>query len=591
MSLPWIPAAPVVPAVHLTTSPFQALPSLSSFEDRPDPALPAAQRRLSLPHFVELFRWEALVPHLPLTLPTPGQSPAWRGRFCRSYYQWQPSPNLTTSADLVGLDPFDLALRLFDFSAWRPYLAQRFKSQFGPPPFDPVSLGLGMFLALDQGWDWHHLVQELHAPQRGPSRCSRLGFDPADLPVPSTFRMGLQRTQLGWFTDCQTSLVQGLMAYGLIPTHSTLPGDPPDRGVSLSTDCQLIASRSRQLCAHQTPACSTPGLPRPCPARQAGKEGCACDTDACRLHCRFATPRDPEAAYVYYSGSNRPGPNPNAPAQAQAPSSPISKGKHLFGYKSKAFNLVDDRLFLLWPLTGPCTPANRNDHLLTVPGLQALRLRFPSLTIGELLGDAGEGYDVVLRYTYQELHALRTIRLLPLSGDDLPLTCLQRGYDEHGNPLCPLGYRLAPNGHDYQRQSTKWICHQKCTHQALPDIQLPDTPSPLPPRLSCPFANPEHPLGYSLTVGLTLPDGSLRLARDGQVTSPTWKRRIGRQSYSESRNAAQQHRGLKRSPWFGLHNTAKALLIGDTLTLLANLSRLISQASLAARSSQPAQAP
>ncbi len=50
-----------------------------------------------------------------------------------------------------GLDDFDLILRLFDFSAWRPILAQRFRSQFGPPPFDPVSLGLAWLLALWRG--------------------------------------------------------------------------------------------------------------------------------------------------------------------------------------------------------------------------------------------------------------------------------------------------------------------------------------------------------------------------------------------------------------------------------------------------------
>jgi hypothetical protein len=136
------------------------------------------------------------------------------------------------------------------------------------------------------------------------------------------------------------------------------------RGVSLSTDCQLIQARSHQKCIHQTPACCLPArsvLARP---GQKGKQGCACDTDACREHCRFATPRDPQAAYVYYSGSNRPGPNPNATSKQRLRSPKTqARGKHCFGYKSKAFSIVDDRLFQLWPLTGPCTPANLNDHL------------------------------------------------------------------------------------------------------------------------------------------------------------------------------------------------------------------------------------
>jgi hypothetical protein len=85
-----------------------------------------------------------------------------------------------------------------------------------------------------------------------------------------------------------------------------------------------------------------------------------------------------------------------------------------------------------------------------------------------------------------------------------------------------------------------------------------------------------------------LPDGGIRLARDMQVGSQTWKLRTGRQSYAESRNATQSRRGLKRSPWFGLPNTAKATLIGDTLSLAFNLVRLLREASRAATSKTPA---
>ena len=83
----------------------------------------------------------------------------------------------------------------------------------------------------------------------------------------------------------------------------------------------------------------------------------------------------------------------------------------------------------------------------------------------------------------------------------------------------------------------------------------------------------------TVTVGLTLPDGSLRLARDLDITGPTWERRHGRQSYAESRNAVQTRLGLKRSPWFGLANAAKASLLGDILTLLATVARFVREAS------------
>jgi hypothetical protein len=574
-----VSATPVAAAVTMPDSVFWGLQSLSRAEFAESRDLPAAERRLRLPNFIQCFRWETIRPLLPLQLPAPGNPPSWRNRLCRSFYRWLPPDDVHGSADVSGLDTFDLVLRLFDFTPWRPYFARRFKSQFGPPPFDPLSLGLAAFLAVERQWNWAKLLGELHSQERGRGYCLRLGFDPDDLPGESTLRSALTNTQVDWLVDCQTSLAQGLMAYGLIPSHSTFPGDPAERGVSVSTDCQLIQSRSRQRCIHQTPDCSKPGLPRPCPARHKGKAGCDCDTEGCREHCCFATPLDPQAAYVYYSGSNRPGPNPNA--VLNLPAAPKAHGQHHYGYKSKAFNIVDDRLALLWPLTGPCTPANVNDHLLTVPGLKALRLRFPDLQIGELLGDAGEGYEEVLRYAYDDLRALRSIRLLRLEGDDQPLTCLKRGHDQNGNPLCPLGYRLFCNGHDYQHNTTKWVCRQKCRHQAAPDIALllPDLPAASPPRLACQFADSQHPLGYSLTTGLSLPDGCVRLARDLQVGSDTWRLRIGRQSYSECRNAIQQRRGIKRSPWFGFDNTAKAMLISDTLSLALNLTRLICQAS------------
>ena len=578
-----VPTTPVISIVKIMDSPLGGLQAVMRAEFSEIRDLPAAERRLRIPGFVATFRWEAIRALLPLQLSTPGNPAPWKDRLCRSFYRWLPPDDLHSSADVSGLDAFDLVLRLFDFTPWRPYFARRFKSQFGPPPFDPLSLGLAIFLAVERQWDWARLRRELRSQERGRGYCLRLGFDPDDLPGESTFRSALTYTQVDWLADIQTSLAQSLMAYGVIPSHATFPGDPPERGVSVSTDCQLIQSRSRQKCIHQTPACSKPGLPRSCPARLKGKEGCACDSEVCREHCRFATPRDPQAAYVYYSGSNHPGPNPNAPkaGSPQAQQSSHPKGKHHYGYKSKAFNIVDDRLSLFWTLTGPCAPANVNDHRLTVPGLKALRQRFPSLQIGELLGDAGEGYEEVLRYVQEDLHALRTIRLLHMDGDDQPLTCLKRGYDQNGNPLCPLGYRLFSNGHDYQHQTTKWVCRQKCHHQAAPEIALPlpEQPSPLTPRQACQFADPDHPLGFSLTTGPSLPGGCIRLARDFQVGSDTWKLRIGRQSYSESRNAIQQRRGIQRSPWFGLHNTAKAMLISDTLSLAFNLTRLIGEAS------------
>ncbi len=103
------------------------------------------------------------------------------------------------------------------------------------------------------------------------------------------------------------------------------------------------------------------------------------------------------------------------------------RGKDVFGYKDKTFAILDERLFTYWPLVGPFAPANRNDHLQTIPGLENLRRRFPDLKIGEVTADAGEGYDEMLAYFYDELHAVPLGDQRASSSDEDPLTCLKRG--------------------------------------------------------------------------------------------------------------------------------------------------------------------
>jgi len=564
-----IPSQIVSPPLVLPDSPFHRLTSFARADLVATRDLPAAERRLLIEHFVSAFQWEAIRPLLPLQLELPPGVQPWRTRVCRSQYVWLPPDDIRCADDLVGLDNFDLVVRLFDFSPWRTILGQRFSSAYGPPPFDPASIGLAWLLARWRNWTWPQLLTELHSPERGLGYCRRLGFDPNDIPAESTFRIALDNTAKSCVLQCEDSLLLGLMAYGIVPTASTFPGDPPDRGVSLTSDSQLVEARSHMLCHHQNAACFYPRTARTCAARAEGHDGCACATPACADHCCLATPRDPEAAYVYYSGSNQPTAS-TTPSTAET-----SRGKHHFGYKSRAFNIVDDRLFALWPISGPFVPANHNDHLQTIPGLQDLRRRLPNLSIAEFIGDAGEGFDDILQFVHDDLKALRTIVPRQHATDADPLACLRRGYDERGHPLCPHGYRLAFNGHDYQRGDSKWLCRQRCLPRSQPDVLV--APPTHAATTDCPYRDTD----YLVRVGLTLPDGDIRLARDHPLDSDTWKLRMGRRSYSESRNADQSRRGVKRSPCFGLPNSAKASILADILTSALNVARFVRQATLA----------
>jgi hypothetical protein len=580
-----IPAYEDSSPLSVSQGPFHRLTTLSRSELANTRNIAAEDRRLLTEHFVSAFQWETVRPHLPIRLELPPGVPPWRPRICRSYYQWLPPDDVQSTHDLTGLDNFDLVLRLVDFTPWRSILGQRFSSVFGPPPFDPVSIGLSWLLVRWRNWKWPTLVTELHSQERGLGYCRSFGLDPNDLPAESTFRTALNNTDPVWLLLCEDSLILGLMAYGIIPTSSTFPGDPPNRGVSIATDSQLVAARSRMRCRYQCAACFLPPDQRTCAAKEAGQKGCDCDIEACAHHCRLATPRDPEAAYVFYTGSNQP--TSDNTDQDSPP-----RAKHHFGYKSKGWDIVDDRLFTLWPISGPFVPANRNDHLQTIPGLADLRRRFPHLTIGELIGDAGEGFDDILLFVHDDLRALRTIKLRHHATDKDSLTCLKRGYDALGTPLCSYGYRLYFNGHDYRRGDSKWVCRQRCLRHPLPDILLGDPPSDPQAILAlvpsdCPYQHPDLPRGCTVVVNRALPDGDVRLARDFKVDSPSWKLRIGRLSYAESRNADQWRRGVKRSPWHGLANTAKASILTDTLTCACNFARLVREATLAAARASP----
>ena len=302
MSTVLIPALADTASLIAADAPFHRLTTLSRSQLAATRDIPAAERRLLTEHFITTFQWDAIRPLLPLQPIIPPDIPAWQPRRCRSHYIWLPPDDIPSLQGLEGWDDFDLLLRLFDFSPWRPILAQRFSSQMGPPPFDPVSLGLAWLLVRWRNWEWTRLVTELHSPERGLGYCLRLGFDPHDLPGESTFRVALANTKESWFGQCADSLALGLMAYGLMPTSSTFPSPSPRRGISIALDSQLVAARSRMRCRHQNARCFLPSSQRICAAQEAGKKGCACDTNACADHCHFVTARDPQATYVFYEG-------------------------------------------------------------------------------------------------------------------------------------------------------------------------------------------------------------------------------------------------------------------------------------------------
>ena len=154
-----IPAMTNVNDLDESESPFHQLSSLSRTRLVATRQIVAADRRLSVEGF-DAFQWKNIRQLLPLQMVVPADVRPWRARVCRSHYVWIPPEDIQSTDDLTGLDAFDLAIRIFDFSSWRPVLAQRFSSNLGPPPFDPVSIGLAWLLVRWRNWTWSTLVKE-----------------------------------------------------------------------------------------------------------------------------------------------------------------------------------------------------------------------------------------------------------------------------------------------------------------------------------------------------------------------------------------------------------------------------------------------
>lgn len=519
--------------------------------------LTASQKRAANPNFVKTFSLEALKDRLPFRFLVPQDVPPSLKRRYRSFYRYLGYDDLAVPAILTNLALFEIALRLIDFSPLRDYLAQFYYAQSakGQVPFDPVSLFLCICLRRELNLSWRALAKLL-AGEHGPGWRRLFGFQDGVTPSASGLRYFFNTVGPEVFDELCPLFTDLLHRAGLLPKHSTYPGDPSHRGVTISHDIMLHEARSNMKCASVNASCYRKA-PRPCPAKEAGKEGCDCTDEACAEACRRATPLDMEARYIHYDGRNK---------KADLSTQDVSQGRDVYGYASNPDRLIDDDFACAWTMCINLHSANADERELFPKSFAYLQARFAYLDIGEVLADAALGYQCCLNPIW-EAGALRMVDTRAAKGDDDPQVQLRRGYNDKGHPLCIHGYEMHPNGHDYQRRRTKWICKKTC-------LKDPQRPGP-----DCPYLASEHKCGQVVNVGRTLPDGSVRLAREVPYGSPNWKKRYGRRSLSESRNGSQERMSLKRLPNFGLPRNFKEVAVGDFLDNLRTLGRLVQEAT------------
>jgi hypothetical protein len=542
--------------------------------------------------FVAQCSLKGLRGRLPLRWPAPPDTPPSPKKRYRSHYVYLGWEDLEDPTAWEHLSDFDLLLRLVDFSPLRPVLAQLlgWTSARGQVPFDPISIFLLTGWQITNEWNRAQTLRNLRKP-RYADYAQHFGFEDGVFPTEGGLRYWL--TTIGQNSTSEEAVLvdeDGQIEVAIQRLNQLLA-----QSVALFVEIGLLSpealkkalicpdgmihdAASRMRCSSVTDTCyqpTSPHDPRPCPAREKGRQGCNCDTTACAQVCRYATPRDPKARFIYYSGSNRTTDSPNQstdPAQAKK-----KRGQSRFGYRSLPLQLPDPiRRFSLVLLDDFLPASDREENPATALLLQ-LPIFYPDLEIDAVAGDAGLGYEVFLHTVYANLHARRVVDLRAHQTDQDKTLWSLRGYDDKGRPICPFGYALKANGFDFDRQRHKWACFHTCCNGAAPVAPAEDTT--YPPD-ECPYL--DHPYGQLINVGERFKDGSTRLVRDIPVGTPAWKRIYHRaRNAAEGRNSTFERWGLKRLPVYGDLRGKALTFQADVWLNLTTLARLVREATAA----------
>ncbi len=557
--------------------------------------LTAVETRAQDSTFVAQCSLTGLQDRLPLIWPIPPDTPPSPKNDYRSHYVYLGWEDLQDPSAWEYLSAFNLLLRLVDFSLLRPVLAQLlgWTSARGQKPFDPVSIFLLIGWRITNKWTRAETLRNLRDP-RYADYVQRFGFEGGIFPTEGGLRYWL--TTIGQNSTAEETILvdeeqqieiaiqrlNHLIAQSAaLLVEAGFVSPEAWKKALLCPDGMIHDAASRMRCTSVQETCywpTSPDDPRPCPAKDKGRQGCDCDTTACASICRQAPSRDPEARYVWYSGSNQPGHNPNRftdPAKANK-----KRGKGRYGYRSIPLQLADPFHRFSIVLLDDFLSANDREENPAAGLLFQLPTFYPDLHVDAVAGDAGFGYRVVLDVVYHHLHARRVIDLRAHETDKNKAEWPLRGYDDKGRPICPYGFAFTANGFDSGRQRHKWFCAQACLNGVSPVVAVEN--ATYPPD-ECPHIEPDHhPYGKIINVGDRFKNGSIRLVRDIPVGTPAWKRFYHRaRNAVEGRNAAFEQWGLKRMPVYGTPRSKALIFLADVWLNLTTLARLVREATAA----------
>jgi len=556
-----------------------------------DPRLLPTKARALDSDFVAQCSLESLRHRLPLRWPISDDVPPSPKKSYRSHYVYRGWEDLDNPVSWEHLSDFDLLLRLIDFSPLRDVLAQRlgWTSARGHVPFDPVSIFLLIGWRIVNGWTRSELLRRIRDP-RYADYAYLFGFEDGVFPTEGGLRYWLEvlgrHSQNGDTVTVQVDeerLTEVAIEYlnDLIAQSAALLCDAgfitPEawQEALICPDGMIHDAASRLNCGCVTDTCYqpiSPDDPRPCPAKEKGLRGCTCDTIDCASICRRATPRDPQARFIRYRGSNQP--------DSQDQQGDANQGEPRYGYASLPLLLADPTRRFHVILADHFSAASARQEVPFAAQLLQLSSLYPTLHVKDVVGDAAFSYYCVLRVVREILKARRVSDLRAHQTDRDKALWPLRGYDDKGRPICAFGYPFTSNGFDFDKHRHKWFCGRACQNGCKPVIaidDLPDHPS------ECPYLHTDTDYGQILNVGFFFKnDGSCRLVRDVAVGSPTWKRLYHRaRNASESRNATFQRWGLKRLPVYGDPRGKALIFLADVWSNLTTLVRLFREATAA----------
>lgn len=549
--------------------------------------------------FVSQCNLLSLQKSLPLKWPTPPDIPSSPKKSYRSAYAYPWQAELADPAQVLTwkeLYDFDLLLRLVDFSGLRPVLAYLlgWKSGRGWEPYDPVSFFLLVAWQIANKWTRSQTLKNL-ADDRYADYAAWFGFRKGVYPTEGGVRYFL--TTLGRNSDAShetISVEKGqeivqvevqklnlllVEAVGVMRQTPVLSPKAWEEAL-LCSDGQIHDAASNVRCISVTESCyrpCTPENPRHCPAKDKERRGCDCDDLACAQFCCQATPRDPEARFIWYTGSNQSEDSPNHSTRTDA--AEHESGEARYGYRSLPVRLADPLRRFSLTLLDDVRPANGHEDIPSAALLLQLKTLYPDLEVDAVAGDAGFGFEAFLHTVHTHLHARRVVDRRCHQTDRDKDQWATRGYDDHGRPICSYGYALNSYGFDRERQRHKWACDRACLGGKEPRVKLSQVNYPPP---ECPYQADEHTHGRVINVGERFADGSIRLVRDVPMGSSVWKTLYPRaRNAVEGRNATFEDWGFKRMPVYGMPRAKALIFLADALDILTTLARLVREATLA----------